>query len=117
MNYQSVHDELKKHYHGESLKLFERAYVFAEAAHKGQLRKSGEPYITHCLAVADYLGNHLRMDMNTIVAGLLHDVPEETPRTLADIKNEFGPQVEFLVAGITKLGKIKLRNQKDENYI
>ena len=117
MNYQSVHDELKKHYHGESLKLFERAYVFAEAAHKGQLRKSGEPYITHCLAVADYLGNHLRMDMNTVVSGLLHDITEDTATTPLEIKKNFGEQIAFIVAGVSKLGQIKLRSQQDMNYI
>lgn len=117
MNYNTVYNELKKHYRLSDLKLFENAYVFTANAHKGQMRKSGEEYVTHPLMVADYLGNHLRMDMATVMAGLLHDVPEETSRTIDDIKKEFGEQVGFLVAGITKLGKIKLRNQQDENYI
>ena len=117
MQYQAVHDELKKRYHGDQLRLFERAYAFAEAAHRNSMRKSGEPYITHCLSVADYLGNHLRMDMNTVVAGLLHDITEDTPTTPQDVKKNFGEQVAFIVAGVTKLGQIKLRNQQDENYI
>lgn len=117
MDYQSVYKQLEKHYRIGELKLFERAYEFAQGAHHGQLRKSGDPYINHALTVADYLGNRLRMDMNTIVAGLLHDVPEDTKTTVAQVKKTFGEGVAFMVAGITKLGQIKLRNQKDENYI
>lgn len=117
MAYETVYNDLKKRFGSHELKLFERAYRFAASAHEGQARKSGEPYITHPLSVAHYLGSHLGMDMTTVAAGLLHDVPEETPRSLEDIKKEFGEQIAFLVSGITKLGKIKLRNQKDENYI
>ena len=117
MIYQEVYNKLAQHYKAQELRDFERAYKFTENAHKGQKRKSGEPYISHPLEVADYLGNHLRMDIATVIAGLLHDVPEETDSTLEEIKKEFGDEVEFLVRGITKLGQIKLRNQKDENYI
>ncbi|OGZ15733.1 MAG: hypothetical protein A3G11_01535 [Candidatus Lloydbacteria bacterium RIFCSPLOWO2_12_FULL_51_9] len=117
MDYQTVYKHLAAHYDINQLKTFERAYKFAESAHSGQVRKSGDPYTTHALAVADYLGNHLHMDMNTVVAGLLHDIPEDTAKTLADIRKNFGGQVEFLVSGITKLGKIKLRDQHDEMYI
>lgn len=117
MTYKDVYNNLKNHYKESDLKLFERAYHFADEAHRGQTRKSGAPYITHSLAVANYLGTELRMDMNTIAAGLLHDAPEETPKTLADIRKNFGEQVAFLVSGVTKLGKIKLRNQDDETYI
>lgn len=117
MDYREVYDNLKKLYKNEQLKLFERAHEFAAEAHAGSVRKSGEPYINHPLTVANYLGNHLHMDMDTVVAGLLHDVPEETKKTLHDVRKNFGSQVEFLVAGVTKLGKIKLRNQKDDTYI
>ena len=71
----------------------------------------------HCLAVADYLGNRLHMDMDTVIAGLLHDVPEDTQTSILDVRKAFGPQVAFMVEGITKLGQIKLRDQTDENYI
>jgi len=108
---------LGKYYDSRHLDLFERAYEFATRAHAGQKRKSGEDYMVHCLAVADYLGNHLHMDMSTVAAALLHDVPEDTTTSIIDIRKEFGDQIAFLVAGMTKLGKIKLRNQKDENYI
>ncbi len=117
MDYHAFLNSLKKNYKPEDLRLFEEAYKFASAAHEGQKRKSGEPYVSHALAVADYLGNHLHMDIRTLIAGLLHDVPEETSHTLPEIENKFGKEVARLVSGITKLGKIKLRNQKDENYI
>src|SRR3989338_2215398 len=117
MTYETVTKNLARHYDANQLKAFARAYEFSEKAHEGQTRKSGDPYVTHALAVADYLGNHLRMDMHTVIAGLLHDIPEDTSQTLADIRKNFGNQVEFLVSGITKLGKIKLRDQHDEVYI
>ncbi len=88
--------------------LIKLAYDFAESAHKGQYRKSGEPYIQHSLHTAYSLAQ-MRADCNTIVAGLLHDVPEDTKYTLDDIKKNFGEEVEKLVKGITKLGKIKYR--------
>jgi len=90
------------------LELVRRAYDFAEAAHQGQLRVSGEPYITHPLATAQILAE-MRLDTTIIVAGLLHDVPEDTPVTLAEVKKNFGEDVASIIAGITKLGKIKYR--------
>lgn len=117
MTYAEVYENLKNHYKPHELELFANGFEFAKTAHAGQMRKSGDPYVAHSLAVADYLGNRLHMDMHTIIAGLLHDVPEETKKTLEDIKKSFGEEVAFMVAGITKLGVIKLRNQQDENYI
>ncbi|MFZ4648591.1 MAG: RelA/SpoT family protein [Patescibacteria group bacterium] len=84
------------------------AYDFAEEAHRGQIRKSGEPYIIHPLYVA-YLLAEMKADLATVTAGILHDVPEDTERTLEDIKKDFGTEVAGLVRGITKLGKIKYR--------
>lgn len=88
--------------------LIRKAYIFAEKAHRGQTRKSGEPYIEHPLHTA-FLLTQIRADLSTIIAGLLHDVPEETEYTIEDIKKNFGEEVAFLVEGITKLGKIKYR--------
>ncbi len=84
------------------------AYDFANEAHQGQLRKSGEPYIQHPLHTA-YILAEIKADLATVVAGLLHDVPEDTDRTLEDVKILFGPEIATLVEGVTKLGKIKYR--------
>jgi GTP pyrophosphokinase len=84
------------------------AYEFAEMAHRGQLRKSGEPYIQHPLHTA-YTLAEIKADSATIASGLLHDVPEDTNHTLEEIKTLFGPEIAMLVEGVTKLGKIKYR--------
>ena len=96
------------------LEKIREAYIFAEEAHKGQKRASGEPYIEHPLAASMTLAD-MRLPQEMIIAGLLHDVPEDTQKTLADIEERFGPEVAKLVAGITKLGKIKYRGV--ERYI
>lgn len=97
-------------------KLIQEAYAFAEKAHAGQKRRSGEHYITHCLAVGFTL-REIGMDATTIAAGFLHDVPEDTEITLAEIEKKFGAEIAYLVDGITKLGKIKLRGTKEEFYL
>ncbi|MGQ9717802.1 MAG: RelA/SpoT family protein [Anaerolineae bacterium] len=82
--------------------LIARAYEFAAQAHEGQYRRSGEPYIQHALAVAALLGE-LRMDAETIAAGLLHDVVEDQAVSLEELKSRFGPEVARMVDGVTKL--------------
>lgn len=88
--------------------LIGRAYNFAERAHRGQQRKNGEPYFNHVLATAETL-QQWRMDEQTIAAGLLHDVVEDTPVTEEELKKEFGDEMAFLVDGVTKLSRIKYR--------
>lgn len=90
-----------------------KAYEFTEKAHQGQKRRSGEDYFSHCVATAQILAS-IGMGSKTIAAGLLHDVPEDTPVTLAEIKKEFGEDIHNLVEGITKLGKIRLKETKEE---
>lgn len=85
-----------------------RAYLYSQKAHTGQKRASGEPYFTHVLGAAEHVAGW-GLDEATIAATLLHDVAEDTNYTLEDIKKEFGEEVAFLVAGVTKLGKIKYR--------
>ncbi|MBB6096940.1 GTP pyrophosphokinase [Deinobacterium chartae] len=87
-----------------------RAFDFARQAHDGVLRKSGEPYITHPVAVSQILAE-LKMDVDAVAAGLLHDTVEDTPVTLEDIEREFGPEVRRIVEGETKVSKLtKLSN-------
>lgn len=85
-----------------------RAYDVAERAHGSELRKSGEPYIVHPLAIAQTLAE-FGMDRDTIVAGILHDTIEDTPYTIGELEREFGPTVAFLVESVTKLSKLKYR--------
>jgi GTP diphosphokinase / guanosine-3',5'-bis(diphosphate) 3'-diphosphatase len=100
----------------EREKLIRRAFVFAEKAHQGQKRKSGEDYIQHSLHTALNIA-HIGMGSKTISAGLLHDVPEDTSVTLKEIEDEFGHEMAFLVDGVTKVGKIRLRGEKQELYL
>lgn len=88
------------------IKLLMRAYEVAEQAHRGQYRKSGDPYITHPLAVATILAD-LGMDTTTLVAGLLHDTVEDTDYSLDEVVSDFSPEVAHLVDGVTKLDKVK----------
>lgn len=92
-----------------------RAYVFAEKSHDGQLRKSGEPFIHHPVAVADILVD-LQLDVATVIAALLHDVVEDTGVTLDQVKAEFGHTVSILVDGVTKLNK-RMKFKSDEEHI
>ncbi|RKN83808.1 RelA/SpoT family protein [Paenibacillus ginsengarvi] len=94
------------------------AFDFADQAHHGQVRKSGEPYILHPLAVAEILVN-MQMDVTSIIAALLHDVVEDTTVSLATVEKQFGKTCALLVDGLTKLEKIKFKSkeeQQNENY-
>ncbi len=94
-----------------------RAFSFAEMAHSGQIRKDGEtPYIQHPLSAAYFL-TKLRVDEDTLIACLLHDVPEDTEYTLDDLEERFGENVRFLVEGITKLSKVHYRNDMEARQI
>lgn len=95
------------------LDLIDRAYNFSLNAHRGQHRQSGEDYIQHPLAVASILAD-LELDLATIAAGLLHDVVEDTGISIADVEEEFGPEIARLVDGVTKLGKLKYRTPVEE---
>lgn len=92
------------------------AYNFAKTAHSGQLRKSGEPYLVHPLRTIDILTN-LRVDKDTLIAGLLHDVPEDTGTPISEIEKRFGEKVAYLVDGITKLSKVHYRERMEQRQI
>lgn len=93
--------------------LLKRAYTMAQKAHKGQLRESGEPYITHPLEVAHILAN-LELDCTTIIAGLLHDTVEDTNCTIDDIRAQFGDDTASLVDGVTKLDRIPYTTKEEQ---
>lgn len=93
--------------------LIERAYLKAEAAHAGQFRKSGEPYFTHCLAVAHILAE-MRLDAEAIAAALMHDLIEDTSVTLDEIRREFGASVANIVDGVTKLKNLPIKSETDK---
>jgi len=93
-----------------------RAYEFAESSHLEQKRKSGEPYIQHPLEAAKLL-TKIRVDETTIIACLLHDVPEDTDSTLAQVEQHFGEEIAQLVNGVTKVSKVQYRNNMEEHQI
>ncbi len=98
-------EKVKGYYPEADVDLVERAYIYAAKVHQGQLRKSGEPYLSHPLATAAILAE-LRMDTDTIAAGLLHDTLEDTPATEEDLKEVFGEDILNLVRGVTNIGKM-----------
>ncbi len=106
-----VFEVLKKKNNSYDIDMIKLAYDFANEAHGGQKRKSGEPYIIHPLETAITLAK-MGMDQPTIIAALLHDVPEDTNYSLVDVEKNFGPEVAKLVGGITKLGVIKYRGME-----
>ncbi|HEV3309816.1 MAG TPA: HD domain-containing protein, partial [Chloroflexota bacterium] len=99
---------MKGEYDPAAVALVNRAYDFASEAHGDEKRLSGEPYITHPLATAYYLAS-MRLDAATISAGLLHDVIEDTDRSVQDIQDEFGPTIKRMVDGVTKFAEIGRR--------
>ncbi len=106
--YQDLLVRVRKYHPSDDISMIEKAYKFAYEAHKDQTRKSGEPYIIHPLCVAIILAD-LEMDKETILAGLLHDVVEDTKYTDEEIGKEFGEDVALLVEGVTKLDKMKYK--------
>ena len=112
--YQDLIVRVRKYHPSDDISLIEKAYKVADKAHKEQVRKSGEPYIIHPLGVAIILAD-LELDKETIAAGLLHDVVEDTILTDEEIRNEFGEDVALLVDGVTKLEKIPLSSGGNDN--
>lgn len=111
MNLQTLLDSFKELTPNDR-SLIERAYHKAEAAHADQIRKSGEPYFTHCLAVASILAE-MNLDSETIAAALMHDIVEDTKVSLEDLYSEFGETIAKMVDGVTKLKKVPLNTDKD----
>ncbi len=116
--YEELIASIDRYHPANSYDIVERAYALASDAHKNQKRKSGEPYIIHPLSVAIVLAK-LELDLESIAAGLLHDVVEDTTYSEEDIAREFNDDVALLVDGVTKLDKIKYTSKEEfqaENY-
>ena len=119
VSFKDLENKLANYIHNPTdLKRIKEAYLFADEKHKDQVRKSGDPYITHPLHVAIILAE-LHVGPDTIIAGLLHDVVEDTDVILAEIKDKFGEDVAGMVDGVTKLTKMKfssLEQKQAENH-
>ncbi|MEC5320650.1 bifunctional GTP diphosphokinase/guanosine-3',5'-bis pyrophosphate 3'-pyrophosphohydrolase [Brenneria populi subsp. brevivirga] len=116
--FESLNLLIQRYLPEEQIQRLRQAYIVARDAHEGQTRSSGEPYITHPVAVACILAE-MRLDYETLMAALLHDVIEDTPTTYQDIEQGFGKSVAELVEGVSKLDKLKFRDKKEaqaENY-
>lgn len=111
--YQQLHDHVLSYYPQADMDAIREAFELADAAHAAQKRSSGEPYIMHPLAVADIIAG-LEMDVESIIAALLHDVVEDTEYTLEDIEMLFGKDVAFLVDGVTKLSQIDYKTKEEQ---
>ena len=111
--YQKLIETVKAYHPSADLTMIEKAYRLADEAHKGQLRKSGEPYIIHPICVAIILAE-LELDKETIIAGILHDVVEDTACTLEELTEMFGSEVALLVDGVTKLTQLNYSMDKVE---
>ena len=98
--------------------LLVRAYKYSDVAHAGQVRHSGEPYVSHCVEVARILAD-LQLDTTTVACGLLHDIVEDTDVTVGDVAREFGPEIAQIVDGLTKIANLPMSSREErqvENY-
>lgn len=105
--------ELAGYHPSADVPLVRRAYQFAAQAHDGQTRKSGDPYVTHPLAVAQIIAE-LKLDVASVCAGLLHDCVEDTTATVEQLGDLFGKEIAFLVDGVTKLGKLPYSTREEQ---
>ncbi len=116
MEIKKLLDQVKKYSPQADLEKIKRAYGFAQEAHEGQKRRSGEPVLNHLLATAEALVDW-KLDGESIAGGLLHDVVEDTGKTLDELEKEFGENIANLVDGVTKIGEIKLHGKEEEQFV
>ncbi|WP_291319865.1 bifunctional (p)ppGpp synthetase/guanosine-3',5'-bis(diphosphate) 3'-pyrophosphohydrolase [Desulfonatronospira sp.] len=105
-------DKVSSYLSGPDQALIQKAYVFSASAHAGQIRLSGEPYLSHPLEVSDMLAD-LHLDADTIAAGLLHDTVEDTKASLEEVRDQFGDEVARIVKGVTKIGKMSFDSKEE----
>src|SRR5690348_1295350 len=118
MRLNDILSKVQAYHPAANLDLIQRSYEYAAKAHDGQLRRSGDPYVVHPLGVAATIAD-LKLDVPSVCAGLLHDCVEDTSATTEEITKLFGPEISFLVEGVTKLGKIPWNNKEErqaENF-
>ena len=111
-------DKTQSYLTKDELEQIEKAYIFSASVHQGQLRLSGEPYLTHPMEVSAILAD-MKLDAATVITGLLHDTVEDTLTTIDQIKDLFGQDGAFLVEGLTKISKITFGSQEErqaENF-
>ena len=113
IRYEDIQEKVEAYNADADFDLLRRAYVFSALEHRGQVRRSGEPYLQHPLAVAGIL-TALRSDVSALVAGLLHDTIEDTVATLEELEERFGKDIAQLVDGVTKIGKIQFRSYEEK---
>lgn len=112
--YDVLRIKLQKVFSEENIAIIDKAFNLANNAHGEQLRKSGEPYIIHPIAVSAILLDELGMDMPSVAAALLHDVVEDTDYELSDIKDEFGEEIALLVDGVTKINRMQISSREEQ---
>ncbi|MCZ6714016.1 MAG: HD domain-containing protein, partial [Deltaproteobacteria bacterium] len=113
-----IEERVQQNFPGVDTSLLQRCYVYSAKVHQGQMRLSGEPYLTHPLAVAEILAE-MRLDPITVAAGLLHDTVEDTLASEEELRDQFGEEIADLVAGLTKISKIEFSSRAEhqaENF-
>src|SRR5919199_9226 len=118
IRFEDLVEKVKAYSPAADVELLRRAYVFSAFEHRNQVRHSGEPYLIHPLAVADFLAD-MKLDAVAIAAGLLHDVVEDTLTTVERIREHFGPEVAHVVEGVTKISAIRFSSSEErqaENF-
>jgi GTP pyrophosphokinase len=113
IRFENIQEKVEAYMPGADLELLRKAYVFSAKEHKGQTRSSGEPYLVHPLSVAAILAD-LKLDLPCIVAGLLHDVLEDTLTTREALESHFGSDIAQLVEGLTKISRISFNSQEQQ---
>ena len=116
--FEGLKQQISAYLPADQVAIVQRAYVVARDAHEGQMRSSGDPYITHPVAVTSLLAN-MKLDHETLAAALMHDVIEDTPVSKQDLADEFGDTIADLVEGVSKLDKLKFKDKKEfqaENF-
>jgi len=114
IRYEDLEEKIADYNPNVDFDLLRKAYVFSAREHQGQVRKSGEPYLTHPLEVANILVD-LQLDINTICVGLLHDVVEDTLTSISNIREYFGDNIADIVDGVTKNSQINF-SSTEERY-